>query len=54
MMAGLAVVINEFAGVFDLLRRQFRLASEFHLSALRGLHSGAGPFADKAPLKLSQ
>jgi putative oxidoreductase len=43
MMAGLAVVINEFAGVFDLLRRQFRLASEFHPSALRGLHSGAGP-----------
>ena len=31
----------------DLLRRQFRLAPEFHASASRGLHSGAGPFANK-------
>jgi hypothetical protein len=28
-----------------LLRREFRLAFEFHAPALRGLHSGVGPFA---------
>jgi hypothetical protein len=39
-MAGLALV-DEFAGVFDLLRRQFALASEFHAPALCGFHSGA-------------
>lgn len=39
--------VDRFAGVFDLLRRQFGLAPKFHASALRGLHSGAGPFADQ-------
>jgi hypothetical protein len=33
-MAGLAFV-DEFAGVFDLFRRQLPLASEFHASPLR-------------------
>jgi hypothetical protein len=43
MVAGLSVV-DEFAGMRDLLRREFPLASEFHASALCGLHPGAGPF----------
>ena len=43
MVAGLALV-DEFAGVFDLLGRQFALASEFHSPALRGFHSGPRPF----------
>src|ERR1022692_1871643 len=47
-------VIDQLPGVGFLLRRQFRLASEFHAPAFRGLHSGAGPFADKAAFKLGQ
>ena len=53
MLAGLAVV-DECAGVFDLLRRQFALTSEFHAAALRGFHSGAGPFTDEAAFKLGE
>jgi hypothetical protein len=37
-----------------LLRGHFRLTAEFHAPTLRGLHSGAGPFADEAALQLGQ
>jgi hypothetical protein len=38
--------------VVDLFGGQFHLPAKLHTSTLRDLHSGAGPFADKAPLQL--
>jgi hypothetical protein len=35
-----------------LLRRQLRLASEFHTTALRILHPSASPFADTRLIRL--
>jgi hypothetical protein len=46
--------VDQLPGVDFLLRRQFRFAPEFHASASRGLHSGAGPFADKATFQFRQ
>jgi hypothetical protein len=40
--------------VLKLLRREFPHAPEFHAPALRGVHAGAGAFADEAALKLGQ
>jgi len=34
--------LNQFAGMVEVLRGEFALASEFHASAFGGLHSGAG------------
>jgi hypothetical protein len=42
----------QFLGVFDLLRGEGGLSSEFHAAFLRGFYSGAGPFADQASLEL--
>ena len=53
VFAALAFV-DLLACVLDLLRRQFGLAPEFQAPAFRGLHSGAGPFAYQAALKLGQ
>jgi hypothetical protein len=47
-------LVDQLPGVGNLLRGHFRLTSEFHAPALRGLHSGAGPFADEAALQLGQ
>src|ERR1017187_6533778 len=47
-------LVYQLAGVGDLLRGHFRLPAEFHSPALRGLHPGAGPFADEAALQLGQ
>ena len=44
VLAALAV-LDQLLGMGYLLRRKFRLASEFRAPALRGLHYGAGPFA---------
>jgi hypothetical protein len=41
----------EFESMVDLLRGEFGLASEFHPSALRGLHACAGALGDQAALK---
>jgi hypothetical protein len=46
-------VIDQFRGVVDLLPVAFRLAPEFHSPALRGLHSGACPFAEAVMLHLA-
>ena len=39
-------LVDQLPSVGDLLRGQFRLTAEFHAPELRGLHPGAGPFAD--------
>ena len=53
IFAALAVV-DQLTSMGYLLQREFRLASELHAWAFRGLHSGAGPFAYQAALKLGQ
>src|ERR1022692_741760 len=53
VLAALAVV-DQLAGVVDLLRRQLRLSPEFHATALRGSDAGAGALADKASLQFRQ
>ena len=47
-------LVDQLAGVVELLRREFQLAAEFHASALRVLYARARAFADKAALKLGQ
>jgi hypothetical protein len=47
-------VVDEFPGVVDLLPGEFRFPSEFHAAAFCGLHSGAGPLADKAAFEFSK
>jgi DUF2971 family protein len=44
------VIVDRPSGVGYLLRRQPRVAHEFHDSASRGRHCGAGLFADQPPL----
>ncbi len=39
-------LFNQLSGVADLLRRQFRLASEFHAPALRSLNTGVCALGD--------
>jgi hypothetical protein len=51
----LAVVfafLNQFAGVVELLRGEFALASKLNPTALGGFDPSASAFADKAALKL--
>ena len=45
-------MFNERPGVADLVRGEFRLASEFHTALLGGVNSGPGAFKDNASFKL--
>jgi hypothetical protein len=47
-------LVDQLAGVLDLLRVEFSLAPKFHATLFRRLHSGARALADKAPFKLGQ
>src|SRR5215469_8681252 len=53
-LAVMFAFLNQLAGVVELLRGEFALASEFNPSALGGFDPGAGAFADQATLKLGQ
>jgi hypothetical protein len=41
-------LLNQLPGEGNLLRREFRLASEFHAPELRGLNSGVSALGDEA------
>ena len=51
-LATVFAFVDQFAGVFRLLRRKFAFAPEFQGTSR--LSCSAGPFADKAALKLGQ
>jgi hypothetical protein len=47
-------LVDQLAGMVNLLDGKPDLAAKLHASALRCLHSGAGAFGNQAPFQLSQ